>query len=409
MQIRTHLFYLFLFFSFFMFSNKPKSGTYRGVLSLSETQNLLLPFNFELYYENNKAVLEIRNGEEKIRVDEIQFLKDSVFIRMPFFNSEFRCHIKKGIWDGYWINHYRKDKNKIPFRAYFKNKQRFETVPEGFNPQLEGKWETVFTSAQGDTTKAIGIFHHIEQSNYISGTFLTETGDYRFLEGVFHQNKLELSCFDGTHAFLFVAELDENKQLKGKFYSGVHWQESWTAIKNENAVLRDPKTITYVKNPGEVIEFEYPDTEGNLINSNSEAFRNKAMIIQLMGSWCPNCMDESKFLTGVYNQFQAKGLEIVALAFEKSTDFETAKNQVLRLKNRLGIPYPVLITQKTGKEMAGKSLPILNEVSAFPTTLFLDRSHQVVKIHTGFSGPATGDAYTQFVKETEDLIIGLLK
>jgi len=49
-------------------------------------------------------------------------------------------------------------------------------------------------------------------------------------------------------------------------------------------------------------------------------------------------------------------------------------------------------------------LPALNGIAAFPTTLFIDRKGNVRKVHTGFSGPATGKFYDEFKKEFNRLI-----
>ena len=110
-----------------------------------------------------------------------------------------------------------------------------------------------------------------------------------------------------------------------------------------------------------------------------------------------------------YKQNKDKGLEIIALAFEKTNDLEKSKQQLMRLKNRFAINYPILITQLSGKDKAMEVLPQLNKIVAFPTTLYLNRQHQVVKVYTGFSGPATGNEYILFKNSTEALIKNLLK
>ena len=243
----------------------------------------------------------------------------------------------------------------------------------------------------------------------MTGTFLTETGDYRYLEGMKNGNQLFLSCFDGSHAYLFTATLDEQKQLNGKFYSGATWSEDWEAKQNNAFHLKDAESITFLKNREEVISFAFPNTAGKIISLNDPAYKGKPVIIQVMGSWCPNCMDESIYFSGVYRQYKDAGLEIVALAFEKTADAAKALAQVSRMKKRLNMEYEVLITGQTGKEKAGEILPALNAISAFPTTIFLNKAHQVVKIHTGFSGPATGNEYLLFQRSTEGLIKKLLE
>lgn len=391
-----------------VFSKKLKEGSYRGVLILSEENGIELPFNFDVKYKGKKPAIIIKNADERIVVDEISVKGDSLIFKMPVFDTEFRTVFVGDNLEGLWINHYKTTKNKIKFKATYGETNRFPFVPGKPNPYFEGRWETTFSPNTKDSSKAIGVFHHVEQTDYLTGTFLTETGDYRYLEGIKNGNKLFLSCFDGSHAFLFIAELN-NEKLIGTFYSGASWQEPWVAIRNDSYKLANADEITFLKNKDEKINFAFPDLDKKTVTLNDKKFENKAVIIQVMGSWCPNCMDESAYLAGIYKQYKTDGLEIIALAFEKTNDFEKAKNQLLRLKKKFNMEYDILVTQQTGKEKAGEVLSGLNKISAFPTTLFLNKQHQVVKVHTGFSGPATGIYYEEFKRDTETLIKKLLK
>ena len=131
-------------------------------------------------------------------------------------------------------------------------------------------------------------------------------------------------------------------------------------------------------------------------------------MIQIMGSWCPNCMDETAYLSKVYKQYKNKGLEIVALAYEKTDDFEKNKKNISRLKTKYGVDYEVLVTGLTGKTKASESLSFLNGITAFPTTIILDRKHNVKSIYTGFNGPATGKEFELYKAKTESLLTQLL-
>ena len=390
------------------YSRKLKEGTYRGVLILNEEKNIELPFNFDISYRSKKPNIIIKNADERIVVNEISVKGDSLIFKMPVFDTEFRTVFVGDNLEGVWINNYKATNNKIKFKAMYGETNRFLVVPGKANPIFEGRWETTFSPGTKDSSKAIGVFHHVEQTDYVTGTFLTETGDYRYLEGIKHNNNLYLSCFDGSHAFLFVAEYN-NQKLTGTFYSGAAWQEPWEAKFNQNIKLANAEEITFLKNKEEEINFSFPDLNKKIISLNDKKFENKPIIIQVMGSWCPNCMDESAYLADVYKQYKHQGLEIIALAFEKTTDFEKAKNQVLRLQKRFKMDYTILITQQTGKDKASEVLKALNKITAFPTTIFLNKQHQVVKIHTGFSGPATGNDYELFKRNTENVIERLLK
>lgn len=385
-----------------------KAGIYRAVLQLRPSEQIELPFTYELKYEHKKPIIIIHNADERIRVDEIKIVGDSVFIQMPVFDTEFRCKILPDGLQGNWINHYKSGDNIIPFRSYFGQDYRFFPSAGLSQSTLNGKWQTTFSPESKDMTAAVGLFKQMEGTDLISGTFLTETGDYRYLEGIEKEGKLYLSAFDGSHAFVFVAEI-KAQTLKGEFYSGAKWKEPWIAIKNEKAALRDAEEITTIKNPEQAFTLSMKDLNGKVISLEDSAYRNKPLIIQLMGSWCPNCMDESAYFSQLYKKYETEGLEIIALAFEKTTDPEKVKIQVNRLVKRYEITYPILLPLVTGKEKAGELLPRLSAISAFPTTLFLNKQHQVVKIHTGFSGPATGQDYIIYKERTENLIKHLMQ
>jgi thiol-disulfide isomerase/thioredoxin len=391
-----------------LFSQSLKKGTWRGVLTLNEAKEILLPFNFKVIFHAKKAQILIRNGDEMIAVTEVTVKKDSVNFRMPVFDSEFRTRNYGDSLAGVWINHSRKDKNVIPFKAYFADERRFPFPPGKPYSAFEGRWDVTFSPGTEDSSKAIGVFKQ-GGSVYADGTFLTETGDYRYLQGMQHDGMLYLSCFDGSHAFLFVSALTDEGKMKGVFYSGAHWQEPWVAVRNDSIRLRDANTITKL-NPGfESVSFAFKNTEKKMISISDDRYKNKVVIVQLMGSWCPNCMDETAYLSDLYKKYKAKGLEIIGLAYERTNDFDKAVSNVNRLKKRFGVEYEVLITGLTGKEKASESLPMLSKISAFPTTLFIDKKGKVQRIHTGFSGPATGEEYVKFKEETEKLIDGLLK
>jgi thiol-disulfide isomerase/thioredoxin len=155
-------------------------------------------------------------------------------------------------------------------------------------------------------------------------------------------------------------------------------------------------------------DFAFPDLAGNTVTSKDPQFRGKVLIVALAGSWCPNCHDEAAFLAPLYKEYRAKGLEIVALMFEHFGDFPRAAAATQRFRQNYGIEYTTLIAGISDKDDAAKKLPMLDRVYAFPTTIFIDRMGKVRKIHTGFSGPATGDHYTQFVSEVKTTLDQLL-
>jgi thiol-disulfide isomerase/thioredoxin len=198
--------------------------------------------------------------------------------------------------------------------------------------------------------------------------------------------------------------------MNGVFYSGNHFQEPFEAIRNESFELPDEDTLTYLNEGYEKVSFSFPDTEGNYISPEDPEFQGKVVILQIMGTWCPNCLDETKFLIEYLANNPSENLEVIALAFEYAKTEERAFRGIERLKERLNIPYPVLLAQfgSSDKSTANEKLPMLNHVLSYPTTVFIDKKGKVRKIHTGFNGPATGEKFVTFKKEFDEFVQQLL-
>lgn len=385
-----------------------QAGIWRGTLKTNSGAEI--PFNFEVSDSAGRKVIDIINGKERFRVDEISTLADSVIIQMPLFDSEIRAALKNESLRGRWIKHYADSDEVLQFRANAKDNWRFFKVNTKSKSNISGRWSVVFNTPDPKSSyPAVGEFS--QEDGKITGTFLTATGDYRFLEGTISDGNLYLSCFDGSHAYLFTAKvLDDNTLADGKFYSGFAALETWTAKRDENAILPDAYSLTNLKAGYDKISFSFPNLDGKKVSIEDEKFKNKIILVQFFGSWCPNCMDETAYLTDFYKKYQPKGVEIIGLAYERSTDFERSKKNVSRLRDRFSVPYDLLITGYTNdKEEVSKSLPMLDKFVAFPTLMIVDKKGKIRKIHTGFSGPGTGSHYTEFVKEFEQTIDDLLK
>lgn len=385
-----------------------KTGVYRAVLEVQDQENL--PFNFEV---TSATELQIFNAEEVINVDEIEYRNDSVFIKAPVFEGYIAAKFEGDNLKGHFIKE--SLDRVLPFTATFNNAQRFksENTP-AFN--ISGTWETIFSKGiVGDEYLAKGIFKQDTSANSanpnkVTGTFRTTTGDYSYLEGVLDGNMLKLSAFDGAHAFLFKATVTDST-LQGQFYSDNHWKEPFVASRNDNYELPSADALTFLKEGYDSLEFSFPDENGKLISLSDERFANKVVVVQVMGTWCPNCLDESRYFTQFYDDNKDKDFEIIALAFEYAKTEEKAFKSIARLKNKLNINYPVLLAQygSSDKGKAQEKLPMLNHILSYPTSIFIDKTGKVRKIHTGFNGPATGEKYTEFKEDFEGFVGELLE
>ncbi|QJD96710.1 TlpA family protein disulfide reductase [Mucilaginibacter robiniae] len=401
----TSIFLLSLYSTFAQ--SKLPTGIWRGALKLASGNEL--PFNFEVKDTAGRQQMAIINGKERFKVTDIKTKGDSVFIHMPLFDSEFRLKLQGSALSGNWIKHLGERDASTPFSAQQGVNWRFFKTPEKATYPVAGRWSSIFGENAADRDTTIGEFQ--QNGNKVTGTFLTTTGDYRYLEGTINGNQLYLSCFDGGHAFLFTANLKDAQTLTdGVFYSGYSGKTPWSAIKNPNAKLPDPYSLTALKPGYKKIEFSFPDAVTRKPVSLSDSrFKNKVVIMQFMGSWCPNCMDETAFLVNYYKKYHPRGVEIVGLAYERTNDFAKSQKAVLQEKSHFNIPYPLLITGATlNKQETAKSIPMLANFVAFPTTVIIDKKGDVRKIYTGYSGPGTGNYYLEFVNEFEKLTEDLL-
>ncbi len=383
-------------------ANKPqlKLGKYNATLVVKD--NKQLPFTFEVTSSNT---LKIFNAEEVIHVDEVTYKNDSVYIKMPVYEGYIAAKFDKQGITGVFV---KESLNRtVIFNAKYNNDVRFETKNKA-QVNVTGNWETMFSKGiKNDEYIAKGIFKQKGQN--VTGTFRTQTGDYRYLEGVVDGNELKLSTFDGAHAFLFTATLTDST-MNGFFYSGNHFKEPFTATLNNDYDLPDSDNLTYIKAEYDGFNFSFPESPNTIVSLNDTIFENKVVVVQIMGTWCPNCLDESKYYKTFYENNKDKNLQFVGLAFEYAKTEETAFKSIKRLKQRIGINYPILLAQygTENKTLAQKKLPMLNRVLSYPTTIIIDKKHNVRKIHTGFDGPATGDKYISFKKEFETFISKLL-
>jgi thiol-disulfide isomerase/thioredoxin len=237
---------------------------------------------------------------------------------------------------------------------------------------------------------------------------LTPTGDHRFLEGQVHGEEAQLSTFAGGLAYLYKVKVNRHGELEGDVWQGLASHSTVKAQRNENATLEGSEPDTQLTDRAARFDFTFRDLEGNEVSLSDPRFRDKVVVVTLGGSWCPNCHDEAAFLVPFYEEYQPKGVEIIALMFERHGEFERAAQAVRGYRKDLGIEFTTLIAGVSETEEASKALPTLTGIYGYPTTLVIDRIGTVRDIHVGFSGPATGKLYEEYIAEFRALIDQLL-
>jgi len=273
---------------------------------------------------------------------------------------------------------------------------------------FSGRWRVEFESSDDDAIGAFDVFD-LDGGSFAAGTFLTTTGDYRYLWGRIDGDLMRLSTFDGAHAFLFHARMQDDGTIEGDFWSGDWYHDTWTAVRDDDAALPDAFDRTSVVDEGAMEGLVFRDLDGDptRVLDALDATGAPARIIEVFGTWCPNCADAARELASLKREYE-ESIGIVGLAFELTDDHERSAQQVRAFADRFGGDWEVLVAGLSDKDAATRELGFLDKVRSYPTTIFLDADNEIVEIHTGFAGPAAGDAHdaqrTRFTEIIDSII-----
>ncbi|UWX03862.1 TlpA family protein disulfide reductase [Pseudoxanthomonas sp. NC8] len=259
-------------------------------------------------------------------------------------------------------------------------------------------------AANGTRRERIAVLK--QDGNHVTGVLLSPTGDSRALEGNVVDGQLRLSGFTGPAPSLYHGALAADGKLAGTVY-GLRNNQAFEAVRDDTATLPDPYSLTRATSDGPV-RFTFPDANGTPVSLDDPRYRGKVVAVQILGTWCPNCADETRFLALWYSKHRSRGVEVVGIAFEQEDDAQLAARTLPRYREFYGIDYALLFGGSLDKAAAGVRLPWLNEVVAYPTLVLLDRQGRVREIYTGFNSPETGKPNRDFVDRFNATVDALL-
>tara|TARA_R110000737_G_scaffold120671_4_gene153065 strand:- start:86537 stop:87814 length:1278 start_codon:yes stop_codon:yes gene_type:complete len=391
---------------------------YGGVVEL-ETPGGPLPFKLSYHrnhFDSHGFTGWIKFGfaeSTPVQIESPSDEADDIIVRFPHYDSVLELKsVDDGPMSGTWRKN-RGSKGTAIMDAKLVGDRRdelFASLPHAEeDADFEGRWSVKFESSEG---LSVGQFYTIDLDEFVSaqGTFMTTTGDYRFLAGRVDGNLMRLSTFDGAHAFLFHARMQDDGTIEGDFWSGNWHHETWTATRDDDAALPDAFGQTVIADEDALDDMVFKNLDGDptRVLDVLDASNAKARIIEIFGTWCPNCLDAARELVSLKEHY-GDDLAVVGLAFEIVEDFERSVQQVKRHHEHIGTDWPILIAGLSDKDKASQALPVLDKVRSYPTLIFLDRNNEVQGVYSGFSGPATGDAYTQQRERFEALIDAMVE
>ena len=383
----------------------PEQGLWNGSVELGD--GITLPFRVSLDLSGGKPSGYFLVGDEKTPIPEIARDADSLVFGFSEYGAEMR-----GTWNGSeWSGNY------IRYRSSGNKSLRFTAAPAVAAPAMPqstsvpppaGNFQVSFQRDGRVDETTVATFWVKDGTLY--GTFIAPDGDYGLLAGEPAGNGFHLNRFTGWQATVIAIE-PSGDGWSGKFHAASNDKpQSFTLKPRADLNVAVPATMqTAIRNPNAGFTFAGIGLNGETVRNTGDRFKGKALIVDIMGTWCHNCLDEAPLLEQLQREYGKDGLEIVGLSFEISDDTETAKKNLRLYKDRFGLTYTLLFCGNLDDENIDKRLRSqLENFFAYPTTIFIDRSGAVQAVHSGFKGPGAGDAFQSQVKEFHELTRKLL-
>lgn len=364
----------------------------------------VIPFVIEFKYKGKKLTGVLRNGKETIKLPEIDQKKDILKIPLQHYENGLELTIlNKDTMKGDFVRYNKNPEVRVPVDGKKGGKERYAQTAAWEKPAGDFSGEYSVTLKEEDGKESKGIVLLEQNGNKLNGTIMSPTGDYRYFEGYVNGEFFEAASFDGVYNYVFKGRIESKVKMEASIMA--NWITKLGGMKDAKASLPDPYKQTQL----DKIDFKFQDIDGRKVSLSDEKFKDKPVIVNFFGTWCPNCIDETKYLVPWFNENQKRGVEIIALAFERSLSEADARMQLTRVVKKMKIPYTMLLAGSTSEDKPMEKIPGLKNFISFPTTVFLNKKHEVVKVHAGFTGPSTGKHFEEWKKEFNHNVNELLK
>jgi thiol-disulfide isomerase/thioredoxin len=372
------------------------AGSWRAVLDLAGGP---LPFTIGIEGPAGGWRGRLCNGDRCEPVSRVRIAGDSVVLEIADYAARIGAELRGDSLVGAYSNVGNRGPRVIPFRAQRGRWERAQAPAK-----LLGRWDATFIQ---DWRTSPRVLEFRNGPAGLEGTIVSNSGDYGYFWGHAVGDSFALAHFDGSFVYLLTGRLDGDT-LRGVFHAGLRSQTPWKAVRSTGAPFLTPPTAVTRADTTKPFHFAFPDLDGQVVSSTDERFRNKIVLVDVFGTWCPTCHDAAPTLVRLWRKYHARGLEIVGLAFEVTGDPAVDARQVRRYREKFGIPFPLLLAGINDTELAAAALPQLDGFVAFPTTVFLGRDGRVRRVHAGFYGPATGAQYQRLEAEFDGEVERLL-
>jgi len=379
----------------------PAEGVWRGEFRVNGEP---LPFNFEITGNRaEESSFALINGSRRDYFNVEQRDDGTLWVVMNTYDAALEARIEEGSEGKRLVGHYRdlvpkrNGSSDLPFTAEHGQNWRFVEPGKdrGADADLDGKW-AITNQDRSAGENQVALLK--QEGTRLTGVFMTVVGDTRELEGSVQGDRFYLSHFSGPSPLLIRGTIEDG-EIQGAMSFGIYRINKFEGYKSNEVELPDPYKLTYLKEGYNTIDFTFPDLQGNPVSLSDDKYKGKVVIVEVIGTWCPNCTDQTQFLAPWFRDNQHRGVEAVAVAFEQEDDFGYFQKILGRFKEFFDIRYDIVFGGIADKKVATEKLEGLNYMAAFPTTIIIDRRGDVREIYTGYTGTVTGEYYEDYVRK----------
>jgi len=383
----------------------PPTGNWHA--TLEPVPGLEVAFGLKVEAKGRTLSGALVNGASESPVTAVSWDGESLTFDLAHYDAKLVAHREGDGLAGTFTRVIPSGKIEAPFRA-----SRIAPAPpkppKG-SLSVTGDWGVEMGEAE-KASRLLATFR--QEGGRATGTLLGSTGDFGPMHGTWDGKALVLTVFDGVFIYRLDGAAGEGGSLSGTFRSRSGVPTPWKARRLDAAGaaawLPGGGSIVRAKDPDARVGFSFPVSPGKVVSLDDPELKDKPVVIAISGTWCPNCHDEAPVLEEIYRRYRGKGLAVVSLSYEYTEDAERSFRQIGRFRERHGITYPILFAG-TSKAASGSSpISLLDGWQGYPTTLYLDRNHRIVKAYSGFDGPSTGPRFAVQKKEIEETVKGLL-
>ena len=372
-------------------------------------------FGIELTQQGSTVTAVLANATDRQPFSSVAWNGQALTLGMDYYDGQLTLHyVTPQRMEGEYSRLTSKGVVRIPVTLV--PQDDIPATKPWIGPSLAGDWLLREEGAEGAEKNTLTNFQQENMAasdGKVAATGILEpvSGDTGLLHGLVSTNAkgqthFHLSRFDGIHVLAMDGEFAPDGSLKGQI-GGVKSLTPFTAVRSSDSAAANPNllagSLTKVKDPQEPFRFSGVDASGKTVDQNSPEFKGKPVIVDIFGTWCPNCHDEAPLLEQLYRKYHAQGLVIVGLAYEYVDDTARNLRQISIYRDKYGLTFPLLLAGTTDPGQIEKTLPQLVHFGAYPTAIFLDRSGRVHAIHAGFAGPSTGEKYQEAQQHMEQL------